>query len=151
MHALRLMIVAAMVLLAPAQMLAGNADTANQANQANLANAGEHAPSLTGVWEGSVLFSTVRAELVQETAMVNEQAYPFSGVVTMQSGSEKAVYHVFGFVSPDTVAGMHPPSGAQFLGSLFSPDELRGIITLKSGQQISLTAFRKPGAQPAAP
>lgn len=133
-------------------LLAGAVQAETLATPAtNNAVAPGNGASLTGVWEGTVLFASVRAELVQEPEMVNDQAYPFTGVVTMRSGSDKAVYHVFGFVNDEAVAGMHPPSGAQFMGSLFSPDELRGTITLKSGQQITLTAFRKPGPPPATP
>ncbi|GAB7080040.1 hypothetical protein [Megalodesulfovibrio paquesii] len=104
-------------------------------------------PDISGVWEGAVLMSTIRAELVQDPTPINNEANAFSGVVTMQSGSQNVQYHVFGFVNTQAVAGVHPPSGAQFMGSLFSPNELRGTITLKSGQQISLTATRKGASE----
>ncbi len=98
--------------------------------------------ALTGIWNGEVLFTSVRADLVQDGTLVNGMAYPFTGVVTLGSGDSAVTYHVNGFINDTGVVGMHPPSDAQFLGALHSPNELRGTITLKSGQEIPLVAKR---------
>lgn len=99
--------------------------------------------ALTGVWEGEVFFTSVRADLVQDSTVVNGMAYPFTGVVTMGSGERAVTYHVNGFINNTGMVGMHPPSNAQFLGKLRTPDEIRGSIVLKSGQEIPLTAVRQ--------
>ena len=96
------------------------------------------------LWSGALYTSTYRVG-VCISALGN-----LRGVVHLRlRGGQVDVYHITGQVRNNTVRARHS-SGHSFEGRLVSPQEVEGVITLKSGMRIRLDGKREQGAPLAA-
>ena len=93
------------------------------------------------LWTGSLYTSTYRIGLC--VAPTGEAR----GVVLLRIyNGDVDVYHVEGVVRNGRITARHH-SGHRFEGKYTSPDTVDGVITLKSGRKVSLTAKRTPHAR----
>ena len=74
--------------------------------------------------------------------VINQKDALISGVATVTSlFGQKDLYHFDGAVNGDVVQARHY-KGRSFFGKVVGPDRIRGVLTLKSGMKLKLSAKR---------
>lgn len=99
-------------------------------------------PDITGVWQGSLYGSDVRATVEQHQRDVTAVA-----VVHDLTGGTN-VYHFFGVIENGHLVLLHP-SGHRFEGDAHDR-EIVGVLTTKGGSRLEVRAQRsavQPGGQ----
>ncbi|MBF0529494.1 MAG: hypothetical protein HQK55_09535 [Deltaproteobacteria bacterium] len=93
-------------------------------------------PNLSGVWESSVMFSDI-------VAQVEQNGETISGVVYIHGAYGKIItYHISGTVKDGFISAAHY-QGHRFLGQLQPDGQVSGRIITASGKSVALIAHRR--------
>lgn len=89
---------------------------------------------IAGSWESLFGLSSIKI-------IVKQRSWRIFGVATVTSFLSKDQYHFEGAVNGDVVTAVHH-SGKRFYGKILSPELIEGVLTLKSGKRLKLSAKR---------
>ena len=104
----------------------------------------QHPGERTELWTGSLYTSTYRAGLCFSPRGT------IRGVLHLRLKNGKVdVYHITGLLHGNEMEASHS-SGHKFTGEFVAADRVEGVITLKNGMKIELSARRERGV-PLAP